>query len=51
MPPQSFDTTDKVLHYTTVAAEALHKVAVAAQIPFLTSICTLSLTIVPVVQG
>jgi hypothetical protein len=47
---KSFDSLDKILQYTAVAANALHDVAAATQIPFLESFCTLSLTIIPIVQ-
>jgi hypothetical protein len=47
---KSFDSLDKILQYTAVATNALHDVAAATQIPFLESFCTLSLTIIPVVQ-
>jgi hypothetical protein len=50
MHPRSFDTAEKILQYTAVAANALHDVAAATQIPFLDSFCTLSLTIIPMVQ-
>jgi hypothetical protein len=50
MLPKSFDTADAVLEYTAIAANALHNVAVATQIPFLDSVRTLSLTLIPLVQ-
>jgi hypothetical protein len=50
MHPRSLDTAAKILQYTAVAASALHDVATATQIPFLDSVCTLSLTIIPMVQ-
>jgi hypothetical protein len=50
MLPKSFDIVDKILQYTVVAANALQDVAAATQIPFLNSVCTLSLTIIPIVQ-
>lgn len=50
MFPKSSDNFDKILHYTTVAADALREVADTAQIPFLDSVCTLVLTIVPICQ-
>jgi hypothetical protein len=50
MPPKSFDTADKLLQYTAVAADAFHNVAVATRIPFLNSVCTLSLTLIPLVK-
>ncbi|KAJ6564749.1 P-loop containing nucleoside triphosphate hydrolase protein [Mycena capillaripes] len=51
MLPKSFDTLNKILQYTAVAANALHDVAAATQIPFVDSFCTLSLTIIPCVQA
>ncbi|KAJ7767841.1 hypothetical protein B0H14DRAFT_3509727 [Mycena olivaceomarginata] len=50
MPPGSVATVDKILQYTTVAANALQDVAAATQIPFLNSVCTLSLSAIPIVQ-
>lgn len=50
MFPTAHDTPDKILQYTTVAADALQDVAAATQIPFLDSFCALSLKIVPIVQ-
>ncbi|KAF7344787.1 CTLH domain-containing protein [Mycena venus] len=50
MPPNSPATVDRILDYTAVAANALHDVATAAQIPFLTRVCTITLTIIPIVQ-
>jgi hypothetical protein len=50
MAPKSFDSLDKILQYTAVAANALQDVAAATQIPFLDSFCTLSLKIIPIVQ-
>jgi hypothetical protein len=51
MFPKSLDTADRILQYTAVAANALHDVASATQIPFLDSLCTLSLTIIRIVQA
>jgi hypothetical protein len=50
MLPKSFNNIDKILQYTTIAANALHDVAAATQIPFLDGFCTLSLAIIPIVQ-
>ncbi|KAJ7857197.1 hypothetical protein B0H13DRAFT_2357044 [Mycena leptocephala] len=50
MLPKSFDSVDKILQYTAVAADALQDVADRTRIPFLDSVCTLTLTIIPVVQ-
>ncbi|KAJ7114348.1 hypothetical protein C8R44DRAFT_855642 [Mycena epipterygia] len=49
MPPSS--RVDKILEYTVVAANALRDVSTAAQIPFLDNVCTLSLTVIPIVQN
>ncbi|KAJ7793486.1 hypothetical protein B0H13DRAFT_2393659 [Mycena leptocephala] len=51
MLPESFSNLNKILQYTTVAANALRDVAAATQIPFLESFCTLSLTVIPIVQA
>ncbi|KAJ7928345.1 hypothetical protein B0H13DRAFT_2311624 [Mycena leptocephala] len=48
---KSSDTFDKILQYTAVVADTLRDVADTSQIPFLDSVCTLVLTIVPIVQG
>ncbi|KAJ6556075.1 hypothetical protein B0H19DRAFT_1262191 [Mycena capillaripes] len=45
------NSVEKVLEYTTVAASALQDVATATQIPFLNSVCTTCLAIVPIVQN
>jgi hypothetical protein len=50
MLPKSIDTVDKILQYTTVAADALNASAATTQIPFLDGVCTLVLTIIPIVQ-
>jgi hypothetical protein len=50
MLPKSSDTVDKILQYTAVAADTLQQVANTSQIPFLDSVCTVVLTIVPIVQ-
>jgi hypothetical protein len=50
MLTRSLDTAEKILEYTTAVANALRDVATAMRIPFLVSFCTLSLTIIPVVQ-
>jgi hypothetical protein len=47
---KSSDTFDKILQYTAVVADTLRDVADTSQIPFLDSVCTLVLTIVPIVQ-
>ena len=50
MAPNPLTTGNKILEYTAMAANALHDVASATQIPFLSRICTLTLTIIPMVQ-
>ncbi|KAJ7813633.1 hypothetical protein B0H13DRAFT_2368582 [Mycena leptocephala] len=50
MLPTSPDTVDKIFQYTAVAANCLQDIAATAQIPFLDSVCTISLTIIPIVQ-
>jgi hypothetical protein len=50
MPPHTTDILDKILDYTVTAANALQDVADTTQIPFLGSVCSLSLTIIPIVQ-
>jgi hypothetical protein len=50
MPPHSSDSADKILQYTAVVAKALQDVAVAAQIPFLNTVCALSLTVIAIVE-
>ncbi|KAJ7794633.1 hypothetical protein B0H14DRAFT_3159013 [Mycena olivaceomarginata] len=51
MLSKSSDTFDKILQYTAVAADNLQDIANRSQIPYLDSICTLLLTIIPIVQG
>ncbi|KAJ7799607.1 hypothetical protein B0H14DRAFT_3491427 [Mycena olivaceomarginata] len=51
MRPHTSDTVDKILDYTASAASALQDVANATQIPFLGSVCSLSLTVIPIVQN
>lgn len=50
MPPHSPYSADKILQYTAVAAKALQDMAVAAQIPFLNTVCALSLTVIAIVE-
>jgi hypothetical protein len=50
MPPSSPAMVDRILGYTAVAANALHDVATASQIPFLGRVCTIILSIIPMVQ-
>ncbi|KAJ6556148.1 hypothetical protein B0H19DRAFT_1376996 [Mycena capillaripes] len=47
MPPRHHD----ILEYTAAAAHALREMSVVAQIPFVNSVCALSLTIIPIVQS
>ncbi|KAJ7839329.1 hypothetical protein B0H14DRAFT_2787348 [Mycena olivaceomarginata] len=49
--PSLSDTVEKILKYTTAAANALQDVPAATQIPFVQRICGLSLTIIPMVQN
>ncbi|KAF7356050.1 CTLH domain-containing protein [Mycena venus] len=51
MPRKFLAPVDKILDYTEVAANALQEVATAAQIPFLGTVCTLTLAIIPMVQN
>ncbi|KAF7344686.1 CTLH domain-containing protein [Mycena venus] len=51
MPPGSPATADRILDYAAVAANALHDVAITSQIPFLARVCTITLTIIPMVQN
>ncbi|KAJ7323044.1 P-loop containing nucleoside triphosphate hydrolase protein [Mycena albidolilacea] len=51
MLSKSSNTVDRILQYTAVAADALQDVASTAHIPFLDTVCTLVLTIVPIVQA
>ncbi|KAF8131749.1 hypothetical protein K438DRAFT_1998841 [Mycena galopus ATCC 62051] len=50
MPPSSTATVDKILDYTVAAANALQHVTKVAGIPFVGTICALTLEIVPMVQ-
>ncbi|KAK7022570.1 NB-ARC domain-containing protein [Favolaschia claudopus] len=44
-------TTDKALEYSTIAANALRDASAVSDIPFIQSVCTLSLSILPMVQA
>jgi len=44
------DKVDKILRYTTVAANALRDIALATRIPFLDIVCMLSSEIIAIVQ-
>jgi hypothetical protein len=50
MAPIRPTTVANIFEYTVVAANALHGVAVAAQMPFISTVCTLVLAIIPMVQ-
>ncbi|KAF7352079.1 NB-ARC domain-containing protein [Mycena venus] len=50
MPSSSVLTADKILDYTGEAATALREVAAGTQIPFLSRVCALSLTIISMVR-
>jgi hypothetical protein len=50
MLPSSSSAVEKILEYTMVAADALQEVTILTQIPFLGQICTLTSTIIPMVQ-
>ncbi|KAF7344728.1 NB-ARC domain-containing protein [Mycena venus] len=51
MPPGSAATADRLLDYAAVAANTLRDVATASQIPFLARVCTITLTIIPMVEN
>ncbi|KAF7344721.1 CTLH domain-containing protein [Mycena venus] len=51
MAPSSPATANKILEYTVVAANALHDIATASQIPFLSRVCALILPIISMVQS
>ncbi|KAF8198820.1 hypothetical protein K438DRAFT_2016218 [Mycena galopus ATCC 62051] len=51
MSPKLPVSVDRIIDYTEVAANALQDIATEAQIPFLGGVCTLILTIIPVVHG
>jgi hypothetical protein len=46
----SSETVERILGYSTVAANALREAAVGTQTPFLNSVATLSLTIIGIVE-
>jgi hypothetical protein len=50
MPPHTTDILEKTLNYTAKIATTLQEVADATQIPFLDTVCSLSLTVIPIVQ-
>ncbi|KAF8142234.1 hypothetical protein K438DRAFT_1784962 [Mycena galopus ATCC 62051] len=51
MPPSSTATEDRILEYTAAAASVLQDVAKALGIPFVGSICNLTLGIIPMIQN
>ncbi|KAF8212730.1 hypothetical protein K438DRAFT_1928012 [Mycena galopus ATCC 62051] len=51
MPTHSSDTSGPVLQYTVVAANALQALGKAAQIPFVGTVCSLTLAIVSFMQN
>lgn len=50
MPPAHPAAVDNILEYTVVAANALRDVATLTQVPFLSRVCALALTIVSMVK-
>ncbi|KAJ7315204.1 hypothetical protein DFH08DRAFT_820805 [Mycena albidolilacea] len=50
MIQKSPDTVDKILQYTLVAANTLCEAVTTSQIPFLHTVCTLSLAAIPLMQ-
>ncbi|KAF8175974.1 hypothetical protein K438DRAFT_1979481 [Mycena galopus ATCC 62051] len=51
MPPISPSTINNIFEYTVVAANALRDISEATEIPFVSRVCTLTLTIIPMVQN
>ncbi|KAJ7107030.1 hypothetical protein C8R44DRAFT_744900 [Mycena epipterygia] len=51
MPHQSAEILDSILQYTVVAANALQDLSGATQIPFLGSVGSITLSIIPIVQN
>ncbi|KAJ7452882.1 P-loop containing nucleoside triphosphate hydrolase protein [Mycena latifolia] len=51
MPQHFTSIPDSILQYTLVAADALQDVATAAQIPFLKSVCSLTVAIIPMIEN
>ncbi|KAF7353582.1 NB-ARC domain-containing protein [Mycena sanguinolenta] len=51
MPSKSPEMLNKILQYTSVAANTLHDVVAATQIPFLQSICALTVAVIPMVEN
>jgi hypothetical protein len=50
MPSHTIKIITGILDYTAEAAKVLQDVADATQIPFLATVCSLSLSIIPIVQ-
>ncbi|KAJ7452928.1 P-loop containing nucleoside triphosphate hydrolase protein, partial [Mycena latifolia] len=51
MPQHSTNIHDSILQYTRVAADALRDVSDTAQIPFLKSVCSLTVAIIPMIEN
>jgi hypothetical protein len=49
-PPIFPDALEKILQYTAIVAKALQDVAATTQIPFLDTICTVVLTMTPLME-
>jgi hypothetical protein len=50
MPTHSLDISNPVLQYTVVAANALQDLGKASQIPFVGTVCSLTLAVVSLIQ-
>ncbi|KAJ7705670.1 hypothetical protein B0H14DRAFT_3526309 [Mycena olivaceomarginata] len=50
-PPIFPDALEKILQYTAIVAKALQDVAATTQIPFLDTICTVVLTMTPLMEN
>ncbi|KAF8200475.1 hypothetical protein K438DRAFT_1758701 [Mycena galopus ATCC 62051] len=51
MPPGSTVTEHQILNYSEVAANSLQDVAKASEIPFVASVCNLTLGIIPMIRN
>ncbi|KAF8199368.1 hypothetical protein K438DRAFT_1933403 [Mycena galopus ATCC 62051] len=51
MPPSSTTAVDRILEYIVIAASALQETAKTSGIPFVGSVCNLTLEIVPTIQN
>ncbi|KAJ6550771.1 hypothetical protein DFH09DRAFT_1281188 [Mycena vulgaris] len=51
MPHQPPDILDNILQYTLVAANALQEVSSASQVAFVKSVCSLTVSIIPMIQN